>query len=79
MCITMTSIKLIICSVDEANLPFIILSIFSISFLCLIETGLYQHHLKRMPAHRKVATSQTSELVGKAPKICNSYPVAIFK
>ena len=36
-------------------------------------------HLKRMPAHRKVATSQTSELVGKAPKTCNSYPDAIFK
>ena len=40
---------------------------------------LNQHHLKRMPAHRKVATSQTSELVGKAPKTCNSYPDAIFK
>ena len=38
-----------------------------------------QHHLKRIPAHRKVATSQTSELVGKAPKTCNSYPDAIFK
>ena len=38
-----------------------------------------QHHLKRMPAHRKVATSQTSELVGKAPKTYNSYPDTIFK
>ena len=38
-----------------------------------------QHHLQRMPAHRKVATSQTSELVGKAPKTCNSYPDEIFK
>ena len=38
-----------------------------------------QHHLKRMHADRKVATSQTSELVGKAPKTCNSYPDAIFK
>ena len=34
---------------------------------------------KRRPDHRKVATSQTSELVGKAPKNCNSYPDAIFK
>ena len=38
-----------------------------------------QHPLKRRPDHRKVATSQTSELVGKAPKTCNSYPDAIFK
>ena len=38
-----------------------------------------QHHLKRMLAHRKVTTSQTSQLVGKAPKTCNSYPDAIFK
>ena len=38
-----------------------------------------QHYLKRRPDHRKVATSQTSELVGKAPKNCNSYPDAIFK
>ena len=41
--------------------------------------ALNQHHLKRRPDHRKVATSQTSELVGKAPKTCNSYPDAIFK
>ena len=38
-----------------------------------------QHHLKRRPVHRKVATTQTSELVDKAPKTCNSYPDAIFK
>ena len=38
-----------------------------------------QHHLKRRPDHRKVATSQTSELVGKAPNTCNSYPDVIFK
>ena len=38
-----------------------------------------QHPLKRRPDYRKVATSQTSELVGKAPKTCNSYPDAIFK
>ena len=31
------------------------------------------------PGHRSMATSQTSELVGKAPKTCNSYPDAIFK
>ena len=31
------------------------------------------------PAHRSLATSQTSELVGKAPKTCNPYPDAIFK
>ena len=31
------------------------------------------------PGHRSLATSQTSELVGKAPKTCNSYPDAIFK
>ena len=48
-----------------------------------IETLIYrafnQHHLKRRSAHRKVATSQTSELVDKAPKTCNSFPDAIFK
>ena len=38
-----------------------------------------QHHLKTRPGHRSLATSQTSELVGKAPKTCNSYPDAIFK
>ena len=38
-----------------------------------------QHHLKTKPAHRNVATSQTSEVVGRAPKNCNSYPDAIFK
>ena len=48
----------------------------SLLFLCvtlLFEyrgfSGYCQHHLKRMPAHRKVATSQTSELLGKAPKL----------
>ena len=46
---------------------------------CVEEGVLEQHHLKRRPDHRKVATSQTSELVGKAPKTCNSYPDAIFK
>ena len=44
-----------------------------------IVTESEQHHLKRRPDHRKVATSQTSELVGKAPKTCNSYPDTIFK
>ena len=43
------------------------------------ETEATQHHLKRRPDHRKVASSQTSELVCKAPKTCNSYPDAIFK
>ena len=43
------------------------------------EKGSTQHHLETRPAHRKVATSQTSEPVGKAPKTCNSYPDAIFK
>ena len=38
-----------------------------------------QHLLKTRPSHRSLATSQTSELVGKAPKTCNSYPDAIFK
>ena len=38
-----------------------------------------QHLLKTRPGHRSLATSQTSELVGKAPKTCNSYPDAIFK
>ena len=33
---------------------------------------IYQHHLKRRPDHRKVATLQTSELVGKVPKTCYS-------
>ena len=39
----------------------------------------YQHHLETRPAHRNVATSQTSEVVGRAPKNCNSYLDAIFK
>ena len=38
-----------------------------------------QHLIKTRPSHRSLATSQTSELVGKAPKTCNSYPDAIFK
>ena len=38
-----------------------------------------QHLLERRPGHRSLATSQTSELVSKAPKTCNSYPDAIFK
>ena len=38
-----------------------------------------QHHLERRPVHRNVATWQTSEVVGRAPKTCNSYPDAIFK
>ena len=38
-----------------------------------------QHLLETRPGHRSLATSQTSELVGKAPKTCNSYPDAIFK
>ena len=38
-----------------------------------------QHLLKTRPSHRSLATLQTSELVGKAPKTCNSYPDAIFK
>ena len=38
-----------------------------------------QHHLETKPGHRSLATSQTSELLGKAPKTCNSYPDAIFK
>ena len=41
--------------------------------------GFNQHHLKTRPAHRNVETSQTSEIVGMAPKNCNSYPDAIFK
>ena len=44
-----------------------------------IMNDMHQHYLKIIPAQRKVATSQTSELVGKVPKICNSYPDAIFK
>ena len=38
-----------------------------------------QHLLKTRPSHRSLEMSQTSELVGKAPKTCNSYPDAIFK
>ena len=38
-----------------------------------------QHHLKTRPAHRNVAPSQTSEVVGRVTKNCNSYPDAIFK
>ena len=34
---------------------------------------------ERATPSRDKATSQTSELVGKAPKTCNSYPDAIFK
>ena len=41
--------------------------------------GSIQHHLETRPGHRSLATSQTSELVGKAPKTCNSYPDAFFK
>ena len=48
-------------------------------FIKICFDQLSQHHLKRRPDHRKLATSQTSELVGKAPKTCNSYPDAIFK
>ena len=45
----------------------------------LLQSQCSQHHQKRKPDHRKVATSQTSELVGKAPKTCNSYPDVTFK
>ena len=38
-----------------------------------------QHHLERRPVRRNVTTWQTSEVVGRAPKNCNSYPDAIFK
>ena len=41
--------------------------------------GFNQHHLERRPVHKNVETWQTSEVVGKAPKNCNSYPDAIFK
>ena len=41
--------------------------------------NLNQHHLDRKPVHRNVATLQTSEVVDRAPKNCNSYPDAIFK
>ena len=41
--------------------------------------GFNQHHLETIPAHRNVATSQTSEVVSRAPKNCNSYLDAIFK
>ena len=45
-----------------------------------IMNDMHQHYLKIIPAQRKVATSQTSELlVGKAPKTCNSYPDSVFK
>ena len=37
---------------------------------------LNQHYLERRPVHRNVATWQTSEVVGRAPK---NYPDAIFK
>ena len=45
----------------------------------LLNTHSHQHLLETRPSHRSLATSQTSELVGKAPKTCNSYPDAIFK
>ena len=46
---------------------------------CIIIAHLNQHHLERRPVDRNVATWQTSEVVGMAPKICNSDPDAIFK
>ena len=45
----------------------------------LDDSDLNQHHLKTRPAHRNMATSQTSEVVGMAQKNCNSYPDVIFK
>ena len=45
----------------------------------LLFTPHNQHQLETRPAHRNVATSQTSEVVGRAPKNCNSYLDAIFK
>ena len=51
----------------------------SLSMKCAKGMVLSQHHLKTRPSQRSLATSQTSELVGKALKTCNSYPDAIFK
>ena len=49
-------------------------------FTCMHKLDdLCQHHLERRSVHRNVATWQTSEVVGRAPKNCNSYPDAIFK
>ena len=49
------------------------------SYADYLPPSLRQHLLKTRPSHRSLSTSQTSELVGKAPKTCNSYPDAIFK
>ena len=45
----------------------------------ICQNELDQHHIETRPDHKSLATSQTSEPVGKAPKTCNSYPDAVFK
>ena len=48
-----------------------------LKFLC--NYWFKQHHLETRHAHRNVAKSQMSEVVGRVPKNYNSYPDAIFK
>ena len=42
------------------------------------DQGFNQHNLERMPVHINMATWQTSEVVGRAPKNFNSYLDAIL-